>query len=95
MGAYNGGVDHHVFIVMIAGQQIENALENPVLCPSTETLMNRFPVAETLRQITPGTPGSKSVENGLDEQSIIVRRAAHMSLTPGQKILDPIPLIVA
>jgi hypothetical protein len=57
--------------------------------------MNRFPVAETLRQITPGTPGSKSVENGLDEQSIVVRRATDMSLTPGQKILDPIPLIVA
>src|SRR6266540_4275342 len=70
-------------------------IENPALCPSTETLMNRFPMAETLRQITPGTPGSKSVENGLDEQSIIVRRAAYMSLTPGQKILDPIPLIVA
>jgi len=95
MGAYDGGVDHHVFIVMITGQQLENALENPALCPSTETLMNRFPMAETLRQITPGTPGSKSVENGLDEQSIIVRRAAYMSLTPGQKILDPIPLIVA
>ena len=29
MGAHNGGVDHHVFIVVIAGQQFEDALENP------------------------------------------------------------------
>jgi hypothetical protein len=45
MGTHNGGVDHH--IVVIAGQQFENALENPALRPSAETLMDRFPVAET------------------------------------------------
>jgi hypothetical protein len=48
MSAYNGGVDHHVFVVVIAGQQLENALENPALRPSAETLMDRFPVAEAL-----------------------------------------------
>jgi hypothetical protein len=56
--------------------------------------MDGLEVAETRGQITPGTARSKSVENGFDEQSIIVRRAAHMPLTPGQNILDPIPLVV-
>ena len=48
MGAHNGGVDHHVFIVVIAGQQFEDALENPTLRPPAETLMDRFPIAKPL-----------------------------------------------
>ena len=46
MSAYNGGIDHHVFVVVIAAQQLENTLENPALRPSAETLMDRFEVAE-------------------------------------------------
>ena len=95
MSAYDGGVDHHVLIVGIAGQQLEHTLENPGLRPSAEALMDRFPVAETLRQITPGTPSPKAVENRFDEQSIIFRRAAHVSFTPRQNVLDPLPLVVA
>jgi hypothetical protein len=50
MSAYDGGIDHHVFVVVIAGQQLKNTPENPAFRPSAETLMDRFPVAETLRQ---------------------------------------------
>src|SRR5271163_1106189 len=64
-------------------QQLENTIENPALRPSAETLMDRFPVAKTLRQITPRTPGPKAVENRFDEQSIVLCRAAHMAFTPG------------
>src|SRR5580700_9395459 len=49
MSSYDGGIDHHVLVVAIGAQQLENALENPALCPSAETLMDRFPGAETLR----------------------------------------------
>src|SRR3954465_5570143 len=95
MSAHNGSVDHHVFVVGIAAQQLENTLENSALSPSAETLMNRFPIAEALRQITPGTPGPKAVENRFDEQPIIFRRATYVSFTPRQNVLDPIPLVVA
>jgi hypothetical protein len=94
MRAHDGGVDHHVFVVMVARQQLENALENPVLCPSAEALVDDFPIAETLRKITPGNPGSISIQNGFDEQSMVRRRASHMAFAAGQKILDPIPLVV-
>src|SRR6202047_2884649 len=56
MSAYDGGIDHHVLVVVIAGQQLENTVENPALRPAAETLMDRFPMAETLRQIPPRTP---------------------------------------
>jgi hypothetical protein len=57
--------------------------------------MDDFPIAETLGQIAPRNPGSISVENGFDELSVIRRRAADMAFAAGEKILDPIPLIVA
>ena len=94
MSAHDGGVDHHVFVVVIARQQLENALENAALRPPAEALVHDLPVAETLGQITPGNARSISVKNGFDEQPIVRRRAADMAFTAGQKILDPIPLIV-
>jgi hypothetical protein len=51
--ALAGGVDHHVFVIMVARQQLENAFENPAIRPSAEALVDDFPVAETPRKITP------------------------------------------
>jgi hypothetical protein len=94
VSTHDGGVDHHVFVVVIAGQEFENALENPVLRPPTEALVDDFPISETLWKITPWNAGSISVHNGFDEQPIIRRRAADIAFAAGQKILDPGPLIV-
>jgi hypothetical protein len=95
MSAYDRGVDHHVFVVVITRQQLENALENSALRPPAEALMNDLPAPETLRQITPGNPCSVSIQDRIDEQSIVGGGAADMALASGQKILDPIPLVIA
>jgi hypothetical protein len=94
MRANNGGVDHHVLVVGIARQLLENALENAALRPSAETLVDDFPITETLGQIAPRNAGSISVKNGFDEHSVIRRRTPDMALPARQKILDPIPLVV-
>src|SRR5450759_1510618 len=95
MSAHDGGIDHHVFIVVIARQQLENTFENPALRPPAEALVDDLPISETLWTITPWNAGSISVQNGFDEQPIIRRRAPDMAFAARQKILDPIPLIVA
>jgi hypothetical protein len=95
MSAHNGGIDHHVFVIVIARQEFENAFENPALRPSAEALMDDLPVTKTLRQITPRNAGSISVQNGFHEQSIVGSGATDMAFATGQKILDPIPLVVA
>ena len=89
------GVDHHVFVIGIACQQIENSLENPALRASAEALMKDFPIPETLRQITPRNSGPLPIKNGFNEQSIVRRGASNMAFAAGKKILDPIPLVVA
>ena len=95
MSAHDGGVEHHVLVVGIAGQQIENAFENATLGPSIEALMDNVPIAEALRQVTPRNAGSKAVQYRFDEQSIVGCCATHMAFPARQEILDPIPLVVA
>jgi hypothetical protein len=63
MSANDCSVDHHVFVVGIARQQLENTVENAALCPSAKALVHDPPVAETRRQITPGNSRSISVKN--------------------------------
>ena len=91
----DSSVDHHVFIVVIAGKYFEDTLENSALCPPAEALVDDLPVAEAGRQITPGDSGSTAIKNSIDEQSVIRCSASDMAFTAGQKILDPLPLVVA
>jgi hypothetical protein len=93
--ADNGGIDHHVFAVVVARQHLENTLENPALGPPVEALVDDFPITEALRKIAPWDARSISEKNGLHEQPVIRCSATNMAFTTGQKILDPIPLIVA
>jgi len=95
VSAYDGGVDHHVFVIVIARQQLENALENSAIRPSTKALMDNLPISEALGQIAPRDAGPIAVQNSLDEQPIVRRSAAYMAFATGQKILDPVPLVVA
>jgi hypothetical protein len=43
MGADNRCVDHHVFGVGVAGQVIQDTIENAALAPSAEALVRAFP----------------------------------------------------
>ena len=65
--ADNGGIDHHVFVVVIARQLLENARENPALGPPAEALVDDFSITETLRKITPRDARSIAEQNGLHE----------------------------
>ena len=56
--------------------------------------MNRFPVSEALRQVPPGHAGPISVQNCLNEQTIVCGGHAHMAQPPRQQILDPLPFVV-
>ena len=64
MSAHDGGVNHHVLVVVIAGQEPENPLENATLGPSVEALIDDLPVAKALGQIAPGDAGAKSEQKG-------------------------------
>ena len=85
VSAHDGGVNHHVLVVVIAGQEPENSLENAALGPPVEALIDDLPVAKARGQIAPRDAGAKSEQNGFDEQPIVRRRAANMALAARQK----------
>src|SRR5260221_5319959 len=68
MSTHDGGVDHHVLVVVIAGQQLEHTVQKPAPRPSAETVMVRFPVADTLEDIQPRTCSPKALDNHIDAQ---------------------------
>ena len=69
-------------------------VQSSTLRPPAEPLVDDFPIAETLRKVAPRNASSVPEKNGLHKQPIVSRRAAHMSFSAGQKILDPIPLVI-
>ena len=95
VSAHDGGVDHHVFVVVIACQQLENALENSAFRPPAEALVDDLPIAETLGEVTPRNARPVAAKDRFDEQAIVCRCAANVAFAARQKILDPIPLVVA
>ena len=80
------------FVVVIAGQELENPLENAALGPSVEALIDDLPVAKALGQIAPRDAGAKPEKDSFDEQAIVRRRTAHMAFAAGQNVFDPIVL---
>jgi hypothetical protein len=95
MSPHDGRIDHHVFVIVIACQQLENAFENTALRPSAEALVHDLPVAQAGREITPWNPRSISVKNRIDKQPVVRCSAADMTFPARQEILDPFPLIVS
>ena len=76
-------------------KQLENAIENAALRPSVKALVYDVPVAKTCEQITPRDSRSISVKNRINEQPVVCCIAAHMTFSRGQKIFDPLPLVVS
>src|ERR1700738_3808578 len=78
VSAHDRGVDHHVFVVGVARQQLENAIENAALRPSVKALVYDVPVAKTRGQITPRD--SRSISSRVS--SLVMGRIALSCLAP-------------
>src|SRR4051812_30584095 len=94
MSAHDGAVDHRIFIVSLCGEVLEHAFPNAGDGPAAEASLHLDPIPKTLRQITPGNPGPIAVEHSFDKHPVVPRRHTNRSRTAGQKVSDPLPLIV-
>ena len=74
---------------------LENPLPDTGFGPAAEAAVHVLPVTQAFRQIPPGDTGTVAIQHSLDKQPIVRRRAPHMPFSPGQRILDPIPLVIA
>src|SRR5215472_10740452 len=88
-------VDHRIFVIGVGGQMLEDFLPDAGLAPAAEPLMGILPVAQSLRQITPGDAGAVAIEHRLYESTVVFGSHADMAQPPGEQVLDPFPLVVA
>ena len=95
VSAHDGRIEHHVLIVVVGGQHIEDTFKNTALRPTIVALPDRFPATEAFGQIPPGTTSAITKEHSLDKKPIVLGRAANVTLTPWQKVLDPVPLVIS
>ena len=95
MGAYNGAVEHRIFVVGIGGEMLEDPCPDPRFRPTAEASMDLDRVAEAVRQVAPGNAGPVAVRHGVDAQAVIVCGHADRTLPSGQEIPDLVPLVVA
>jgi hypothetical protein len=95
VSAHDGAVDHGVFVVGVGRQKLEHTAPHAAAGPSAEARMDRLPIAEALRQVTPGNACSIAVDHGIDEQTIVLGGHPDVTLTSGQDVPDPVPLVIA
>ena len=95
MRADDGAVDHRVFVVGLTGQVLNNPFPHPGLCPAAEPPVGVFPVAETLRKLTPGDAGTVAIKNRFDEAAVVLGGDADMTGSARQQIVDALPLVLA
>ena len=95
MGADNSGIQHHVLVVGIFRQRLENSFENAARAPPAQPLVRVLPIAKALRQIPPRNACAIAAENGLDKKTVVGCGSANMPLPPREKIFNPLPLIVS
>ena len=95
VGSDDGRVDHGVLVVRIPGQHLQDAPPHAPFAPARVAQMHHPEVPETLGQVTPGYSCTIAVQHGLDEQPVVFGGHTHVTGTPGQQVLDAIPLIVS
>jgi hypothetical protein len=95
VGTHNGTIQHRIFVVGVGGDILKDPLPDSRLRPSAEPTVHVLPIAETRWQVTPGNPSAIPIEHRFDKQTIVGGRHVDRTGSARQKILDPVPLVVA
>src|SRR5262249_47465871 len=72
----------------------EPPLPGPLLRPAIEPPPDGVPVAEAFGEVPPGGAGLGDPEHGIDEEPVILGRDAGVASLPGQKVSDPLPVLI-
>ena len=89
------GVDGVTFSAIEAsGLETCRAIKNQLLRPPAEALEVRVPVAEPVRQVSPGTTRSRDIQHSFHEPAIVAARAPGIANLARKRWSDTLPLLV-
>ena len=92
MGPNNGGINHHVAVVGVCQQHLEDSLPYSRPSPASETFVGTLPVAILRRQVFPVGATTQHPQNAVHEIAIVLGSHTYRPGTPGQKTFYFAPL---
>lgn len=87
-------IDEEVFEIRIIRQCLENSIPDAFLRPSPKSRIDRIPLAEVVRQITPGGAGPRNPQHCFDKQPIVACGDPRITNLAWQLGRNPFPLLV-
>ena len=67
MGAHDGRIEHHVFVVAIFRQYLENTFKNAAFAPAAEPPVNVLPITKSRRKIAPRNARTVAIKHGFNK----------------------------
>ena len=95
MGAHDRAVDHRVFVVGIDRQQSKDAGPDSTFGPTAVPPVRVVPVTEAVREVPPRDARTITVQHRVNEKTVVSGGDADRPGSPGQAVLNPVPLVVA
>jgi hypothetical protein len=95
MRPHDRGVDHCVLVVRVSRQQREQLFPDATRGPAAETPADVVPITGRFRQVASRDAGAVAIKYRLHEAAIVHRCHASRPSPSRQRVLDPIPLVVA
>jgi hypothetical protein len=92
--ADDGAVDGRILEIRVAGQTLEQALDDSGLRPATKAPEHSVSGAECLGQIAPGCPSAHHPQHRFQEQPVIRAGTPGITCFARQKRRDTLPLFV-
>ena len=92
MGPHYGGINHHVPVVRIIQQYLEDLLPDSGPGPAGEAFVDAFPVAVPSGQVFPLGAAAQHPQYAVDEGPVVLSCNADPAGTPRQETLHPVPL---
>src|ERR1700677_769447 len=76
-------------------QSLKNGLPRSLAAPPVEPSPDTVPLPETLRQITPRGTSLGQPQDGVNEQTVVLRCPPRLVRATWQQIFDPLPILIA
>ena len=92
MSPDNGVINHHVPVVRVIQQNLEDLLPDSGPGLAGETLVGTLPVAVPSGQVLPLSAAAQQPQQAIHEGLVVLGRIADPTRTPRQKSLYPAPL---
>ncbi|GBR52466.1 hypothetical protein AA11825_2248 [Acetobacter pomorum DSM 11825] len=80
---------------MIRSEMAKYPFDHTSFTPAAQSPVHVFPVPETGRKVAPWNARTIAIQHSFYEKAVVCSSASDMTLTTGEEVLYPLPLVIA